>query len=195
MSMPASTRWMSPESKRIKTIARPLTKAEERRAITAAVTAFGRTARGDGNRRFRVLWAELRVDKRARPKLLPPRRIAVVIVDYGGLRSLEFLVDNGGRVVGERTLSLSPPFAADEVKEARAIAEHDPRVARLIQTGASFDGVFTPGGQGERRPRLVGLRYAVSKRGRAFDLRAAVVVDLSAQAIASFEDVHAQSGS
>jgi hypothetical protein len=185
---------MSRESKRIKTIARPLTKAEERRAITAAVTAFGRTAGGDGNRRFRVLWAELRIDKPARPRVLPSRRIAVVIVDYGGQRSLEFLVDNGGRVVGERALSLSPAFAGDEVKEARAIAERDPRVARLIQTGTSFDGVFTPGGQGDRRPRLVGLRYAVNKRGRAFDSRAAVVVDLSAQAIASVEDMHAQSG-
>lgn len=193
--MSASARWMSRESKRIKTIARPLTKTEERRAVTVAVTALGRTAAGDGDRRFRVLWAELRIDKPARPRVPPLRRIAVVIVDYDGQRNLEFLVDDRGRVVGERALGLSPAFAADEVREARAIAERDPRVARLIQTGASFDGVFTPGGQGDRRPRLVGLRYAVNKRGRPFDLRAAVVVDLSAQAIASFDDVHTRPGS
>jgi len=192
--MPASARWMSRESNRIKAIARPLTKAEERRAVKAAVTALGARAAGDSNRRFRVLWAELRIDKPARPGVPPLRRIAVVIVDYSGQRSLEFLVDDRGRVVGERSLGLSPAFAADEVKEARAIAERDPRVVRLTQTGASFDGVFAPGGHGDQRPRLVGLRYAVNRRGRAFDLRAAVVVDLSGRTIASFEDVHARPG-
>jgi len=186
--MPASARWMSPESQRIKIIARPLTKAEERRGIQAAVTVLKGKA-GERDLRFRVLWAELRIDKPARPRTPPLRRIAVVVVDYGGRRNLEFLVDNRARVVGERFLSLSPAFAADEVKEACAIAERDPRVVRLMQTGSFFDGVFTPGGYGEERPRLVGLRYAISRRGRPFELRAGVVVDLSAQAIASFDDM------
>jgi len=190
--MGASARWMSPESKRIKALARPLTRAEERRATQVAMTALMGTAEGEGDRRLRVLWAELRIDKPARPRAVPSRRIAVVIVDYRGKRNVEVLVDTRGQVVGERSLGLSPPFAADEVKEARAIAEGDPRVARVTQAGASFDGAFTPGGQGDHRPRLVGLRYAVGRRGRPFELRAAVVVDLSGQAIASFDDVRAR---
>jgi hypothetical protein len=38
--MGARARWMSPESMRIKALARPLTRAEERRATQVALTAL-----------------------------------------------------------------------------------------------------------------------------------------------------------
>jgi hypothetical protein len=139
-----------------------------------------------------VLWAELRIDKPERRGALPLRRIAVVIIDYDHKRSVEFLVDTRGTVVGERALAFSLPFAADEVAHARRIAERDSRVERILTAGGSFDGTFHPGHRPEAR--LVGLRYALDRRRHQFRLLGGVVVDLCEERVVSFDDPQAREG-
>jgi hypothetical protein len=165
--------------------AAPLGEAEERRAIAAALKALEDIPSGGGPRRLRALWAEVRVEKPANPEAPPRRLVAVVIVDYDRRQTAEVTVDSRGRVLGWRDVEFRPPFADDELEEARQLARRDRRVARLVQRGGAFDGQFMPNTIGDERPRLVGLRYAIDEPGQPFEPLARVVVDLSRGTVVS----------
>jgi hypothetical protein len=172
----------SPHARQLREVVAPLEKEEERRAMAAAVAQLERPQ----ERRFRVLGAELLVEKPRQPDALPERRIDVIVVDYDGRQILEVLVDANGEVVGREQLGYQPAFDPDEVDEADAIAKQDPRVARLTQQPEVLVSTFVPVVDAELGVRLVGLRYAIVESDEVRFL-ADVGVDLCARAVVEFE--------
>ena len=137
---------------------------------------------------YRILGAELRIDKPAQPGKLPDRMVAVVIVDYGGKRHLHVLVNASGAVAKVEDLTGSqPPFSTDEIAEARAIAEQDSRVARHLGREGLFVSDFGPAPAPDYA-RRVGLRYVVLNQGRIIGSLALAIVDLSARKLVEFEE-------
>lgn len=167
----------------------PLEAEEERRAVAAAVVQLDRPEQ----RRFRVLGAELLIDKPRRLDAAPERRIDVIVVDYDARRIVEVVVDGEGEVVDHDELAYQPAFHPDEVGEAYEIAVRDERVARLAQLQEAAVSTFAPEVDAERGTRLVGLRFAVVEQEEVRYL-ANVAVDLCARAVLSFEDVRTGGG-
>jgi hypothetical protein len=178
---------MSSLTRQLGSVLAPLSKGEERQAIRAAVNQLtaeiGRTAEA----RYRVLGAEISIDKPARRGAIPKRLIQVLIVDYGNRRNLRFLVDSRGEFTERTVLRHQPPFHRDEIKEARAIAEQDARVAELARLRGSFVSAHAPMMAAEAEGRRVGLSYTLAARGRAPQPLALVVVDLCERRLVAFE--------
>lgn len=185
---------MSDLTRKYRRVLAPLGKAEERRALRAAVGWMTAQAGNARDLRYRVLGAELRIEKPRRREEVPPRWIEVLIADYTHRRNLQVTIDSEGSVVeGGALAGLQPAFHADEVREAREIAERDPRVKRWAKAKRSFAGAFAPNADRENR-RLVGLRYlAAEKEGQARPL-GTVVVDLYGGEIVDLRDYTTQGG-
>lgn len=180
---------MSSLTTRLAPVLGPLGKKEERRAIKAALDWLAVDLSGLEEARFRVLGAELRIDKAPRPRGVARRLVRVLIADYTNRRNVDVTVDAEGRVLkGLAFHGFQPAFHGEEIGEARDIAEHDPRVAGLVKRRGAFPLPFAPGHGTEPGPRAVGLHYLVATRGGGAVPLATVVVDLYEQAVASFED-------
>lgn len=180
--------YMSDRTRQYEQLLAPLGEDEERRAVSAAVDWTTAQAGGARDLRYRVLGAALRIEKPRRREEVPPRWIQVLIADYTHRRNLQVTIDDAGAVVeGGELAGLQPAFHRDEVREARQIAERDPRVARWARVERAFAGAFAPGVDRENR-RLVGLRYlAAEDEGQATPL-GTVVVDLYGGTIVDIRD-------
>ena len=177
---------MSAATKALLKVIRPLTAKEERNAITAAVKYVA----ADLSERYRVFPVDLRIDK-PRQGAAPQRTAAVLILDYEHRRTVEVLVDAHAKPVGKTDLSgYQPVFLAEEIQEARKIAEQDERVAKAIRGRGVFASAFGPHRYGEPGARLVGLRYAGPVGKRDIRILGEVVVDLSSLIVANFEETH-----
>jgi hypothetical protein len=181
---------MSDITRALEPVITPLAEGEERRAIQAAVAYLIQDIGGGTEPRYRVLGAELSINKPLQPRTLPPRLIRVLIVDYGNQRNLNVVVDDRGEVVQMEDLAgYQPAFADEEVQEALGIAEHDDRVARLASLPRSFVSTFGPARDPQERARLVGLRYAVDTEDEQVRILARAVVDLSNRILVSFREL------
>lgn len=160
----------------------PLSKAEERRAIKAAMEYF-LSHRDYADDRFRVLGAELTIDKPRRRGAPPQRLVEVIIADYSARRNLGFVVNTDGKVLRGEPLAYQPAFHADEMREARAIAEQDERVARIAKLKSVFVSAYSPEAKVKEGTRLVGLRYVPSVGKQAFVPLASVAVNLNERRI------------
>jgi hypothetical protein len=182
---------MSIATKALLKVIKPSTTKEERTAIASAVKYLGREL----SQRHKVFPAELRIEKPPRPNAPTKRSIAVLIVDYDNRRTTEVLVDAQGKAHRKIDLTgFQPAFLADEINEARRIAERDERVANAARVRGAFASAFGPHTYGERVARMVGLRYAaVGKKGDV-QLLGEAVVDLSTQKLVSFEDTRREEG-
>ena len=119
----------------------------------------------------------------------------MVVVDYGNKRNVEVLVDSRGKVVNVVDLMGAQPATTDEeIKEARAIAEQDSRVARHAKRKNVFVSEFAPPSTTEYARRL-GLRYAVLEKDRLTGAVAHAIVDLSARALSHFDEIPSDPGS
>lgn len=180
---------MSSLTRRLVPVLAPLGKKEERRAIKAALDWMAVDLSGLKETRFRLLGAELRIDKPPTPRGVPRRLVRVLIADYTNRRNVDVTVDAEGRVLNGSTLHrFQPAFHAEEIGEARDIAEHDSRVASVVRRRGAFPVPFAPGHGTEPGPRAVGLHYLVATRGGGAAPLATVVVDLYEQSVSSFED-------
>jgi hypothetical protein len=183
--------YMADRTRQLEQLLSPLGEAEERRAVSAAIDWTTAQAGGARDLRYRVLGANLRIEKPRRREEMPPRWIRVLIADYTHRRNLEVTVDGAGAVVeGGELAGLQPAFHRDEVREARQIAERDPIVARWARAERSFAGAFAPNADRENR-RLVGLRYlaalAAEDQGQSTPL-GTVVVDLYGGTVVDIKD-------
>lgn len=180
---------MSSLTKRLAPVLAPLGKRDERRAIKAALDWLAVDLGGLEEARFRVLGAELRIDKAPKPRGVPRRMVRVLIADYTNRRNLDVTVDARGRVLkGTAFRGFQPAFYVEEIAEARDIAEQDTRVSGVVKRRGAFPVPFAPGHGAEPGPRAVGLHYLMATRGGAAAPLATVVVDLYEQAVTSFED-------
>lgn len=177
--------FMSKATARLRSAVAPLSTREERRAIEAARAHLSKEL----SPRYRVFGADLRIDKPAGPATTPKRTIAVLILDYEKRRTLEAIVNVAGKVF--RVLDLQgfqPAFLDDEVKEARAIAARDERVARIRKQRGSFVTAFAPDQDHSPRRRQVGLRYAAPDARVGIRLLAEAAVDLIDRRLVHFEE-------
>lgn len=186
--------YMSDLTREYKRVLAPVGKAEERRAVRAAVDWLIAQAGETRDLRYRVLGAELRIEKPRRREEVPPRWIEVLIADYTHRRNLQVTLDADGKVVeGGALAGLQPAFHVDEVREAREIAERDPRVKRWAKVKQSFAGAFAPDADRENR-RLVGLRYLAAEAEDQARPLGTVVVDLYGCEIVDLRDYTTQGG-
>jgi hypothetical protein len=182
---------MSDLTKKLRPVIAPLKKKEERTAIEAA-TAYLSKELSD---HYRILGAELRIDKPPDAGKIPDRMIGVVLADYGKRRNLEVLVDARGKVAKVIDLKgAQPAYNSEEIADARAIAEQDSRVAYHAGEKGSFTSEFGPERAGDNA-RRIGLRYAVAEKGRIVGGPAHAIVDLSARKLVHFDEPSAESGS
>ncbi len=182
---------MSKLTRDLASVILPLKAKEERAAIEAAKVRVAKEL----SDHYRILGAELRINKPSDPAKAPLRMVGVLIVDYGHRRNLEVLVDGRGKAV--RVVDLhgaQPAYTNEEIEEARGIAQQDSRVARFAKMKGSFVSEFGP----ERtldNARRIGLRYGRVDMGRAGRVLAQAVVDLSARKLVHFEEIPAKAGS
>src|SRR6266699_6532455 len=178
---------MSEMTRHLEPVIAPLSEEEEQRAIKAVVDYLTEELGSEAKPHFRVLGAELRIDKPPRPEVVPLRLIRVLVADYDRKRNLDFVVDATGKIVRVEEYPGQPAFSLDEMKEAREIAERDKQVARFAKMRGSFVSEFGPALVSEQGDRLIGLRYAVTKKNQPTRLLVSVVVDLNERELVSIE--------
>jgi hypothetical protein len=179
---------MSDSTKALVKVIVPLRRREELAAIKAAENHLA----SELSDRYRVLGAQLRIDKPSDLKKSPLRTVGVVIVDYSKRRNYEVLVTANGKVLRVDDLSgAQPAYTSEEIKEARKIGEQDKRVARFARMKGSFVSEFGPEHAADNA-RRVGLRYANVEKGRVSRVLAHAVVDLSVGKIVEFAETNAQ---
>jgi hypothetical protein len=144
-------------------------------------------------RRFRIIGAELKMEKPPRRGATPKRLIQVFIVDYANRRNLGVIIDRRGRMVESRALTFQPAFVDDEISEARAIAKRDARISAIAKSPRTSVNTFTPREAAERGHRMIGLRYFVSRRKTRAQIAATVVVDLNEERLVSFRGAETRS--
>ena len=182
---------MSELTRKLRPVIGPLRGREERAAIAAAKAHLAREL----SDHYRILGAELRIDKPSKVGKVPDRIIGVLVADYAQRRNLEVLVDTRGKVAKVVDLmGAQPAYTSEEIAEARAIAEQDSRVALYARKKGSFASEFGP----ERAPDnawRIGLRYAVVDKGRVSGGAVHAIVDLSAGRLVHFDETLAEPGS
>lgn len=178
---------MSELTKKLVPVVRPLMRKEEQAAIKAAKAHVAK----DLSDHYRVLGAELRIDKPSDGGKIQ-RTLGVLILDYGNRRNFEVLVDAVGKVVRiVDLLGAQPAYTSDEIKEARGIAEQDSRVARIAKTNGAFVSEFGPERTSDNA-RRIGLRYAVVER-QIPRVLAHAIVDMSARKLVHVEESRGES--
>ncbi len=174
---------MSKQTRGLASVVAPLKTRESQAAVKAAQAHVAKEL----SDHFRILGAELRIDKPPDPAKKPRRIVSVLVADYGSRRNLEVLVDTRGGVVQVNDLrGPQPAYSAEEIAEARQIAEQDSRVRALARTKGLFVSDFGPERAADNA-RRVGLRYAVVDKGGKGRLLAHAVVDLSAGKLTDFD--------
>jgi hypothetical protein len=182
---------MSEFTRKLAPVIAPLKGKEERVAIQAAKAHVVKEL----SDHHRVFGAELRIEKPSDTRTPPRRLIGVLIVDYGNKRNFEVLVDALGKVW--RVVDLrraEPAYLAEEIIDARRIAEQEKRVAHYAKMRRSFVSAFGPERTSDNARRL-GLRYAVVDRNGHSRVLAHAVVDLSTGTLVQFDETHAGSAS
>jgi hypothetical protein len=180
-------------TRRLGAVLAPLGKREAGRAIRVATDHLLRELGSGEEGRFRIIGAELKIEKPPRRGATPKRLIQVFIVDYANPRNLGVIIDSRGRMLESRALTFQPTFADDEISEARAIAERDARVSAIAKRRRTSVNTFTPREAAERGHRIIGLRYFASRRQARAQIAATVVVDLNEGRLVSFRGAQTQS--
>jgi len=145
---------MSELTERMRGILAPLTGAEERRAIEAALASS--THRLDDPV---VRGVELAIDKPGRRGAAPSRHVRVVLAGRNSALAHEVLLDSDGVITDERDLGpINLPYTSEEIERARAVAVRDDYVARQLVDRAYGVGTFGPSTD-DSGHRLVGLHF------------------------------------
>jgi hypothetical protein len=156
----------------------PLRVQKERRAVQSALRHLAPVL----SDRHRVFGTEVRI---AKTSGRAQRTLAVLVLDYARPQTTEVVMDATGKVVETIDLQgFQPAFVAEEVEEARAIAEVDGRVARAARARGLIVMPFGPDRRRGQRNRLVGLRYAAVGRQEQRVLVEAVV-DLTSRKLSA----------
>ncbi len=135
---------MSPQTRKLAIVLKPLGRTEAKRAIAVAIEHLRPELTRDGQSRFRCLGAQLYVT-RPTAKGNPTRVVEVRVVDYLNRRHLRVVIA-GSRVVEVRPLDWQPAFSAEEIAEAEAIVARDQRLRPIVRQRGAFSSPFSPGG-------------------------------------------------
>jgi hypothetical protein len=184
---------MSELTRRLKEVLTPLSKAEERQAIKSAVAHMTAEIGSGDAFRYRVLGAELKIEKPSKRRGVPQRLIRTLIADYSNQRNMDISVTPEGKVIQSGILhGLQPAFHPDEIMAAKKIAERDQRMARLAKVTGSFASAFATDLSVEHGRRLVGLHYLSASKSGAVKPLATVIVDLYSNDIVHFRNDKAE---
>jgi hypothetical protein len=158
---------MSPQTRRLALMLKPLGRTEAKRAIETAVGHLRPELTRDGQSRFRVLGAQLYLTRVA-AKSKPTRLVDVRVVDYLNRRHLRVVIA-GSRVVEVRELDWQPAFSPEEIAEAEAIVARDRRTTRSFRSLRADSKSFANSGgaaedSGDEFPRLVARAENTSDR-------------------------------
>ena len=134
----------------------PLGEREAQRAVEAAVHAVEDL--GCNPSRLRVYPPQLRIDKPARRDGAPTRHLRVPVRDRDQRVLYEVVIDADGRVEDTQPVAVYPPPTAEEVAEARHLAETEARVEDLVGQRPVQVRLFAPG-HGSGESRTIGLEY------------------------------------
>lgn len=176
---------MSLETRRLGRAIAPLTRAEIKRGVAAAVEYLTPELTRDGQSRYRVLGAELSLTRPSEKDMPVRRRIEVLIVDYLGRRQVRIALERG-RVVEVRPLEGQPAYAADEVAEATSLARGIPALRAIARRRGVFASPFVPGSC-DPATRRVGLRFVQSRGKAPAIVLAAAEVDLIERRLMVYE--------
>ena len=178
---------MSDLTKHLKTVLAPLRRSEERHAVRAAVAHV--TAGSAGPLRYRVLGAELNIEKPPKRGAVPQRLIRVLIANYSGPCIHDISLTHQGKVMRSEVLrGQQPTFHPDEIREAREIAERDRRVASAAKQAGAFASAFASDLGRESGRRTIGLHYLAATRSGGARPLVTVAVDLCGAEIVAFRD-------
>jgi hypothetical protein len=177
---------MSSLTRRLARVLVPLSRREQDRAINAALKHFFAQSELGAETRFRVIGAELRLEKPPKRGAVPKRLIQVFVVDYANRKSLGITVGTNGKVAKSQVLCFQPTFHEDEIADARKLAESEERVGRIARRRRAFVNTFTPHEATMGGNRMIGLRYLGPLRGARGRILATVIVDLNDERVVSF---------
>src|SRR2546426_1347486 len=126
---------MSELTKRLQKVIAPLNKVQERQVLKSVNSYMNEEyTRKAAAIHFRILGAELSIDKPPQQGPISQRLIRVLVADYGNRLILEFLLDPKAKILKVENYSgLQPAFHKDEIKEARTIAQRDNRIDSMIK--------------------------------------------------------------
>lgn len=168
---------MSSLTRELRDVLAPLGADEERRAIEAALAVSG-----ERRETVMVRGAELAIDKIRGNR--PLRRVRVLLTAPTESVVREVLVDLNGKVVSDRELGpRNLPYLESEVEQARAVAQRDEQVAKLLAGYTVGVGTFAPMLGGAGRHRLVGLHFLDVSNPDVPRPLTSVVVDLATKTL------------
>jgi hypothetical protein len=160
----------STETRQLEAVLAPVSEEEAQQATESAVAGIAEVSD-----HYRILGAEVVIEKPAAADVVPERLLAVFIADYANRRSVRVPVRPTG--VGEiEVLSYEPALHPDEEAEARRIAEQDERLRRLLRGDEQVVTAFSP--VSVVGAREVGLHYASTQAGPPAEPLATAVVSL-----------------
>ncbi len=174
----------SEQTAQLQPIIGPLTDQEQLAALEAV-----RRHMAQRSIRYRIVGPELLIDKPPSRDASSARQIRALVIDYDNMANLQIVMQPGGNIVDAQRIDWQPPFTAEEIDEARQIAESDERVARIIrQEGVSLITFGPPASATATAtmPRLIGLRYVVMVESRMGLVR--VVVNLSTRTLGEVQE-------
>lgn len=139
------------------TVLAPLEDEEAARAVSLALQSLAEVGRDPS--RLRRYPPQLRIEKPTERDGTPRRFVRVQIGDRDKHLVYDISVDTDGRIAESAAVEgVYPPVTADELGEARRVAESDPRVRKLIGDESVQVHVFAPE-HGPSRNRRVGIVY------------------------------------
>jgi hypothetical protein len=175
----------SGETARLQPIIGPLSDQEQLAAHEAV-----RRHLAQRSTRYRIVGPELLIDKPPSRGASSTRQIRALVIDYDNMANLQIVMQPGGDIVDAKRLDWQPPFTAEEIDEARQIAESDERVARVArQEGVSvitFGPPASATSAAGTMPRLIGLRYIMTVEARTRLVQA--VVNLSTRTLGEVQE-------
>src|SRR5215207_3292518 len=108
----------SEETARLQPIIGPLSDQEQLAAHEAV-----RRHLAQRSTRYRIVGPELLIDKPPSRRAASTRQIRALVIDYDNMANLQIVMQPGGDIVDAKRLDWLPPVTAEEIDEARQIAE------------------------------------------------------------------------
>jgi hypothetical protein len=172
---------MSKATARWRYLLTPLSRAEERRCVGAALAHLKQTAGALTD--YLTLGTELLIEKAPKRDGMPRRCVRVIVADYGNCRTWNVVLNASGDVEKAAECDFQPAFHPEEIKRADAIGRKDRRIAECVARRNIAVEALSPAEHTHGNGRLIGLRYVHAPGGRGKEIVGEAVIDLCKQIV------------